>query len=743
VVQSDADRMTTPSNPAVDNTVNAAQVAAVVQAATVYGGVTIQHAVPTPTVGVPRQLRAAPAHFTDRARELAQLEAAADSGDSEVDRPCLAVITGPGGVGKTALALRWLHARAHRYPDGQLYADLGASEANGRRRMADTLGRFLRSLGVAAERVPLEVEEAVTLFRSVTAQRCVAVMVDNATSVSQVRALTPASPCCVVVVASRHRLGGLAADGAVFVPLEPLTSDAGARMLARTLGTQRVADEPDELTTLVRLCSGLPIALSVAAARLATRPQWSIARAVRDLTSETRRLSALSVDREVSVQSSFDLSYDVLPVEAAIAYRRLGLHPGPDFGADAAAAMLASTMEEAQQILETLVTASLLEETVADRFAFHDLLRLHARGKAEQHDSAETRDVVVRRAIEWYLVRAVAVEEAVIPLEWHLGPGYHERGTPAHGDARTDLLVDLERELPNVMAVLATASERGWDELAWRLCEAMWAFFLYRKHFPDWIAAYQLGAACARRCANLAAASRMHHHLGFAYHNVQRFANATEQGQLAVEAAREAGHRLAESEALQLLGLGTRSQGRFDEAIAHFQRAVALDHEGGRLRGEALGRRRLGQAYTAAGRFVEAVAQLRLAQQQAATLADDHVEAMTTVWLAEALTKAGQPNEAVDQLRRPLEIMSSSGSAQYLAEVHLAWGQATAALGDLPAASTHLQHALALFSALGAPQARAVQVALDEVHARMTQPPATDPTPPDSPRRAGQPGTSS
>jgi tetratricopeptide (TPR) repeat protein len=696
-----------------------------VQAGAIHGGVHVHQVAAAAAEVVPRQLRPPPRHFTDRVTALAELTQLASGGPPHAGST-LAVISGPGGVGKSALALRWLHDVVDRFPDGQLYVDLRTNDSERTLSLGSVLAGFLRALGVAGERIPVEAGEAAALFRSVTADKRVAVLVDNASSAAQVRLLVPASPLSVVVVTSRSRLGGLAMDGAAFVTLTPLETPAGTDLLARTVGDARMAREPDATATLVELCGGMPIALSIAGARLITRPGWSVARVVQDLSSEQRRLAALWVDEDVSVRGVFDLSYEDLGAPLARAYRWLGLHPGPHFGVGVASAILKVSTEAATDLLEHLVDASLLEVGAGDRYQFHDLLRLHARQRAEQEDTATDRHAVIKRVLEYYIARAAAVDRAIMPLEWRLGPAF---ATPAHDrpgyTTSAEALDNLEPELPNLMAALRAGVANDFDDLVWQLCEAAWSLFLYRKHFPDWIAAYQWGIEAAERCRNDAAKSRMHHHLGFAYHNLRRCEEAVEQGTLALVAARAAGHGRAESGALALIAMATRELGRYEEAITILQQLVDLDHQSGRSRNEALNRRRLGQTLTIAGHFDKAVQELRRARELAAALPDPPVEAVTTVWLAEALSLIGCGAEAMDLLRDAEATLSESGSPQYLAHVFMVRGELAERLDDLMLAHENLTRARDLFTEIGAPHVTRVQHVLDRVELRLAPPPTS------------------
>jgi tetratricopeptide (TPR) repeat protein len=688
------------------------------QTGTIHGGVHFHRSAGPQDNPVPRQLKPVPAHFTARADELAELERIA-AADQERRGPVVAVISGQGGVGKSALALRWLHDVAHRFPDGQLYTDLTSDVSSTPALLTSVLSRFLRAFGVTGERIPVDIGEAAALFRSLTAGKRVSMLVDNPTSAAQVRVLLPASPLSVVVVASRWRLGGLAMDGAGFLPLVPLPRTAGAEMLARTVGRARVAREPEAVTRLVELCGGLPIALSIAGARLTTRPAWPLARVVRELTDEQRRLSALSMERDLSVTSVFDLSYDGLSAQEALAYRRLGLHPGPFFTVDAAAAVLDTSADGAMDLLDTLVNASLLDMTDVDAYRFHDLVRLHARERAIREDTEIDRVSLLERTLRYYLRFAATADQVVSPLDRRIGPVFQEPASDetTYPNAEAALSA-MEDELPNLLAVLRAGAHLGLDELVWQVCEAMWSLFLRRKHFADWIATYQLGIAAATRCGNDAARSRMHRRLGIAFHNLDRADDAVAEGMAAVTAARAAGDIGTETEALQLVGMANRSRGRLAEAMAALRESIMLAGDG-LPRHEALSRRLLGQALIAVHRPEEAVVELRRARELAAGLSDDHVAANISVWLADALARAGQGPEAIGLLQDAWPTLRESGSSQHKAQLFMVWGWTAERLDDLASARDLLAKAHDLYAEIGAPHARRVRTDLDRVEARI------------------------
>lgn len=697
-----------------------------VQAGSIHGGVHF-HTSEAPRIAVvPRQLPPPPPHITGRDAELATLDRIARQ-DGGRHGPAIVVVSGQGGVGKSALALTWLHSVADSYRDGQLYVDLTAEADTEPASLSAVLARLLRAFSVAADQIPLDVAEAAALFRSVTADRQLAMLVEGPTSAAQMRSLLPSSSGCVVVVTARWRLGGLAFEGAGFVTLTPFGTEVGAQLVSRAVGGARVSREPVEAAQLVELCGGLPIALTIAAARLVTRPEWTIRRLVDSLSDERRRLSTLRLSREVSVRELFEMSYAALSTQESLAYRWLSLHPGFFFRPESAAAVLEVSLDVATDILDSLVDAHLLETLDDERCRFHDLVRLHARERAELDDPAPARSAVVRKILGYHVAFAAAGDRTVMPQDWRIGPVFQELGDgPPRYATASAALDELEAELPNLMASLRAGAAQGFDELVWQLCEAMWSLFLYRKHFPDWLTAHRLAADAAERCGAGVARSRMFRRLGLAFHNMNRPDEAISHAAAALTAARDAGSERAESEALRLIGMANRSRGNLPDAVRALSQTVELTYRLGLARDEALARRALGQTLAAMGRLDDAVDELRRAKGLARELWDPDVEANTTVWLSDALTRAGDPAAALALITEAWSVLQGAGSSQYQAQALMVWGEAAAAAGDLTTAHTRLSQARDRYVELGTGHRFSGQRTLDEVAAQLSMRPADD-----------------
>ncbi|MEU6220798.1 BTAD domain-containing putative transcriptional regulator [Streptomyces sp. NPDC047022] len=346
---------------------------------------------------VPAQLPLTVVGFTARKDELAQLDTAA------LDAVPLTVISGTAGVGKTSLVVHWAHRVAPRFPDGQLYADLHGFDPSGTALdPADCLRGFLNALGLPPRSLPAGLLAQSALFRSMLAGKRVLVVLDNARDAEQVRPLLPGSSGCLVVVTSRDQLTPLVvAQGAASLRLDPLTAGQARDLLIRRLGHDRVACEPGAADEIAAHCAGLPLALAVAATRAAVRPGHSLSALSAQMSKAAARLDAFEGgDAGTDLRSVFSWSYRTLGAEAARLFRLLGLYPGPDLSAHAAASLVRCPVERARWTLAELCRANLLTEQAPGRYALHDLLRAYAAELALAEEDADTRRVAVHRVVD-------------------------------------------------------------------------------------------------------------------------------------------------------------------------------------------------------------------------------------------------------------------------------------------------------------------------------------------------------
>jgi DNA-binding SARP family transcriptional activator len=370
----------------------------------------------------PAQLPARLADFTGRDAFVEELGKQLEQAPHMV--MAVSSVSGIGGVGKTTLAVHVAHAARESFPDGQLYADLqgaGPSPAD----PAAVLGSFLRSLGTPDAEIPEPLEERAALYRSMLAGRRVLTLLDNARDAAQIRPLLPGTEGCAALITSRARMADLA--GAHHVDLDVMAPDEALLLFTRIVGARRVDPERHAAMDVVAACGFLPLAIRIAASRLAARRTWTVSVLARKLSDEHRRLDELRVG-DLAVKATFELGYGQLEPEQARAFRLLGLVDGPDISLSAAAAILDRTDDDTEDLLETLVDTSLLESAAPGRYRFHDLLRLFARTCAHREEPETERQAALSRLLDFYLATTARAYELGRPgdtLIRHLNPVAH------------------------------------------------------------------------------------------------------------------------------------------------------------------------------------------------------------------------------------------------------------------------------------------------------------------------------
>lgn len=658
------------------------------------------------TVPIPRQLLPAPAHFTDRASDLAELDTLLVPGER-----MLAVLAGPGGIGKTALAIQWAHRVHDRFPDGQIYVDLGGFSGETSMSSKEALGLFLRSLGVAPQRVPADLAEQAALYRSLTAGKSLLVLLDNARVATQVLPLLPNSSSSAVVVTSRTRLTDLVVDGGRLLDIRPLAASSAVKLLAKTLGGNRIAEEQDCAEALVDLCGGLPIAVRVAAARLAARPKWPVGRVVSELADEQLRLAVLSPSQELSVQTTFDLSYRALDERNAAVYRRLALHPGQTFGPAVAASLLGRGLVEARRLIEELVDSSLLEEVAEDRYRFHDLLKLHARQQAEKQDDREARDSALRHVLEWYLAGAMVADRIVTPHRRRLDYGFRSNPTeqPWFAD-RDEALSWLELERANLIMAGQVSLTQGWPDLAWHVSDVLWPLLLHRKHYHDRVDIDLRGVEAARRWGNAFAEADMLKRLGRVCTTLGRYREAEEHLRNSVAVAVASGDQRGVADAREGLALLYADSDREVEAAAAFTELVELNRTLNADRSLALSLIHLGTALSSIGRSAEALTHLSESKFIFDRLPEPDPYNSARVLVAQAWVhcRAQDFERAGEVAEEALGMMRFVGSHDGLAHAHEVIAEVARHRGDTANAVDHLHQAVHLLTSLGSSRARAV-----------------------------------
>ncbi|MFF5977997.1 BTAD domain-containing putative transcriptional regulator [Streptomyces olindensis] len=362
----------------------------------------------------PAQLPAPPRRLTGRDPEADHLVSAL-LGTGTDTGPRLCVVHGMAGVGKSALTLDVANRLAAAFPDGQLYAELCGADAAQAARPYRVLGGFLRALGVRPARLPASTAERAAAYRSLLAGRRVLVVLDDAAGEHQVRPLLPGAGAGAVLVSSRRALPGL--DATARVGLEGLDREQTLRLLGRLVGHGRLTAEATAAAEIARLCGGLPLAVQAVASRLRSGDRLRLRTLADRLRDDRHRLDELACG-DLDVRARLEVGHRSLPERERRAFHLLGLLDLPDFGAWVAGPLLAEDPASAQQVVERLAQARLLEPLGPDdagqtRYRFHDLVRLYARERAEREVPPEQRRAAVARLLHSWLTlvcRAGAIE---------------------------------------------------------------------------------------------------------------------------------------------------------------------------------------------------------------------------------------------------------------------------------------------------------------------------------------------
>jgi tetratricopeptide (TPR) repeat protein len=499
-------------------------------------------------------------------------------------------------LGKTTLAVHLAHTVSDRFPDGQLYVNMrGFDHAVEPMTCAEALPGFLDVLGVAPTSYGVSVDQA-ALYRSVLAGKRVLIVIDNAHDAEQVRHLLPGTRGCLVLVTSRNRLSGLAAEGAQVLRLDPFTGVEARELLRGRLGPGRVEDEPGAADELAELCGGLPLALSVAAAYAALNPDFPLAVLIREFQS--RGLDLLDTgDPATTTRTVIARSYRHLRGRAALMFRLLGLHPGPDISLAAAASLGALPLDQVRRALDELAWAHLVEEYLPGRFTFHALLRAYAAEQVRSSHSEDERREALCRLMDHELHTAMAASARFTPYPQSLPldpprPGVTVTDVPD----REQAIGWFKAEAPGLLALTRLAYAEGFDTHAWLVPWTLAQYLHRRGRWQEFLATQQVAVAAATRLGEKLALAHSHYHLAHAHAMLLDYQASELYVRQSLAEFRELGDR--GQEALVLNGLADLlgQQSRYKEALEllldglHMIRAVghwwtqgALEKSAGRL----------------------------------------------------------------------------------------------------------------------------------------------------------------
>ena len=676
---------------------------------------------PVPPPPIPAQLPADIADFTGRSGQVEQLRELLAGGtvaDGSPGAVRVVLVVGPGGQGKTTLMVHAAHLLRGEFPDGQLYASLlGATQPAD---PAEVLARFLRDLGADPARIPLDAEERAALYRTRLDGRRVLVVLDDARGIDQVRPLLPGSASCAVLITARNWLPELA--GGAVLDLDVLSEDEASALFTKIVGGKRVAAEPGAAAEVLTACAGLPLAIRIAGARLATRGNWSIRTLASRLSDERSRLDELRVGN-LAVRASFEVSFATLPGPAtpggpapARVFRLLGLWTGASISLPAVAALLGEPEDDAAGALDVLFDAHLLESPEPDRYRFHDLLRVYAADRARTEEAGQDRTAAITRVLTWYLhtteaaARVISPEYARVPLD-PPPPSVQPQSFAELDDA----IAWCEAERAGLVAATHLAAASGLHEIAWKLPAVAMSFYYRRGYWGEWMATDEVGLAAARTLGDRRAEAWMLNHLGMAY-GVQRMPESISCFEQALAIYRALGDEQGVARAAANAPQAYIDLRRFEDALSAADRSLAIQRQQGNrnLEGGTLGI--LGRACRELDRLAEAVDYLEQALAIFRELGQRYAEADSLTDLGDTLLGFGQVENAIARLSESLVIRREIGDRHgEAATLHLL-GVALQRSGDRPQAHDRLIEALRLFESLGDhTQARMVRDALTDL----------------------------
>ncbi|MET7385565.1 BTAD domain-containing putative transcriptional regulator [Streptomyces sp. NPDC005529] len=656
----------------------------------------------------PSQLPADLALFTGREAELGLVEALLPAADHP-DKAVIGLVNGMAGAGKTTLAVHWAHRVAHRFPDGSLYVNLrGYTQGGSVMHPSEALETFLVALGVAPQAVPEGLDAQAALYRSVLARRRVLIVLDNARDTEQIRPLLPGTPGCLVIVTSRSRLTGLVAGhGAHPLTLGPLTGDEARAMLTRRIGRARVEAEPQATDAIVELCARLPLALAIVAARAAHHPGFRLADIAAELRENHGSLDAFTGgDARTDVRAVFSWSYHALPRQAAELFRRLSLHPGPDIGTAAAAALAAEPARTVRARLSELTGASLLGEHAPGRYAFHDLLRAYAGELADAEDGAERRAAALLRLHDHYLHTTHNASATIGPLRETLPlPSSTTDSGPLRFTGRKQAMNWLRAERHVLRAVVEQAAALGHEDHAWRTAVGLDLYFDRLGFWHDLMEINSAALRAARAVGDRTGEAHALRGLGFFHTRFAHSAEARRDLVRALELFRAEGDAFGEARTRRCLAYQANGEGRFAVSLDHYAHARELYRGEGSTSSEAIVLNEVGWTYILLGEHDKALEHCEKAVALHQEIGDPVGEAAAQDSVGYAHHQLGQYGAAVERFERAVTLYREIGDHYLEADTLRHAGDAHLAAGDRETAVAAFGRALALLEETGHPEA--------------------------------------
>ena len=664
--------------------------------------------------GAPRQLPTAAQSFVGRVAELTALTKLSDHA-AQGTGTGLILVTGPAGVGKTALAVHWAHEVADRFPDGQLYVNLrGFGPTRGAATPRHAIRRFLGALGVPADRMPLTLEGCADLYRRLLAGKRMLVVLDNARDVTQVRPLLPGGRHCMVIVTSRSQLTGLVVvEGALPLSLDVLSKAQARELLIRRLSADRAAAEPGVITEVIEQCAQLPCALAAAAARIALQPGLSLAGLAAELR-DTGLLHALDTgDEESSIRAVFSRSYEILSRRASRMFRLLGLHGGPDIAAAAAASLAGLSLPETHRLLAELVHANVVSSHSPGRFTFHNLLRVYAAERAEVEEDKTSRDAATGRVLQHYVHTAHAAGRLLSPAKEPLILARPQSGVAPEGIADySQALAWFQDEYQVLMAAVEFAAKTGFDAYAWQIAWCLTGIFDLDGRWQDGAAVQRTALTSAERAGDKVGLARAHSGLSASLIELGALDDAGVHLQHALRLCAELDDKLGQAQASLGLSQVARRQGDNRRALRDAEQALVLHQAAGHLAGQGRAHSAIGWCRARLGNHEQALADWAQAMARCREAHDRLGEATAWDSLGYAHRQLGEYAKAIACYQRAIDLADQLGARYQRAEALTHLGDLQRDAGDAVGARSAWQQAAGLLDELRSPDAEQISARL-------------------------------
>ncbi|HET9139718.1 ATP-binding protein [Actinophytocola sp.] len=636
--------------------------------------------------------------FIGRTEQLAELTARLDGGEPTT-APVVVAVCGTAGVGKTALVVRWAHQVRSRFPDGLLYVDLRGFDPEQPREPAEVLGGFLRGLGVASDSIPHDLAELAARFRSELDGKRILLFLDNASSEQQVRPLLPNSAHCFVLVTSRHRLPGLVArDGAHRIDVPSLPVDDAIALMSVLVGEPRVRADEQGAAALVERCARLPLTIRIGADLATTRKRSPLKELADELHRYHLDLFQVGGDERTAVRAVFSWSYLHLRADRARAFRLLGLHPGQDTDAAAGAALLGVPALEAQQLIDDLVRASLLEEAGDRRYRMHDLLRAYAR---EQVTDEDERRRALRALFDYYLGTAAAAMDLIAPHDRNERAGLPAPAASVELTGPEHAVSWLDAERHNLLTIAEFGASQGWPNVTIFTSSVLSRYLDARGYYSDAATLHALTLAIARDAGAAALEAQELHRIGIIHMRLGHHAQAQAHLEQALAVGREVGDRALAGRSLHYLGLVSLRLGHNEKALEYFDAALPVVRETGNddLTGHVLSG--LGFAHCQLGRYPMALMFHKQALRIARQLGNKELAGHVLNSLGLVYQRVGDTDRASRCHRQTWRIAQRTGNRGLEADSLKSLGAVRLSQGDVGAAIRLLDRSLAIAVGIG------------------------------------------